>query len=70
MDRYERVIAVCSQSGEDLNAWLVGQGHAVAYRKYSLDYVPQEEAAHTERLGMWAGRFVMPWLWRRGERLQ
>lgn len=69
MDRYGRVIAVCSQSGIDLNGWLVRQGYAVAYRKYSLDYVPQEEAARKERLGMWSGRFVMPWLWRRGKRL-
>jgi endonuclease YncB( thermonuclease family) len=69
MDRYGRIVAVCSQSGEDLNGWLVRQGYGVAYRKYSLDYVPQEEAAHSERLGMWSGRFVMPWLWRRGERL-
>ncbi len=69
MDRYGRVIAVCSQSGIDLNGWLVRQGYGVAYRKYSLDYVPQEEAARKERLGMWSGRFVMPWLWRRGKRL-
>jgi len=53
----------------DLNGWLVRQGYAAAYRKYSLDYVPQEEAARKERLGMWSGRFVMPWLWRRGKRL-
>jgi endonuclease YncB( thermonuclease family) len=68
-DRYRRVIAICSQAGEDLNGWLVRQGYGVAYRKYSLDYVPQEEAAHKEQLGLWSGRFVMPWLWRRGERL-
>jgi endonuclease YncB( thermonuclease family) len=68
-DRYKRVIAICSQAGEDLNGWLVRQGYGVAYRKYSLDYVPQEEAAQKEQLGLWSGRFVMPWLWRRGERL-
>ncbi len=68
VDRYGRVVAVCSQSGDDLNAWLVRQGYAVAYRRYSLDYVPQEEAAKSERRGMWSGRFVMPWRWRRGER--
>ena len=68
VDRYGRVVAVCSQSGDDLNAWLVLQGYAVAYRRYSLDYVPQEEAAKSERRGMWSGRFVMPWRWRRGER--
>ena len=60
---------LCMQAGEDLNGWLVRQGYGVAYRKYSLDYVPQEKAAHKEQLGLWSGRFVMPWLWRRGERL-
>ena len=37
-DRYGRTIAVCTVSGEDINAWLVSQGWALAYRKYSLDY--------------------------------
>jgi endonuclease YncB( thermonuclease family) len=68
-DRYGRVIAVCFEGGEDLNGWLVRQGLGVAYRKYSIDYVPQEDAARREQLGLWSGRFVMPWLWRRGERL-
>jgi len=69
VDRYGRVVAICSQSGEDLNAWLVRSGYGVAYRKYALDYVAEEEAAKKERRGLWSGRFVMPWLWRRGERL-
>jgi endonuclease YncB( thermonuclease family) len=68
-DRYDRIIAVCFLSGEDLNGWMVRQGHAVAYRRYSLDYVSAEEAAEHDGLGIWSGRFVLPWLWRRGERL-
>ena len=51
-DRYGRVIAVCSQSGEDLNAWMVSQGQAVAYRRYSRDYVPMEDAARNGGLGI------------------
>lgn len=39
-DRYGRIVAVCSQSGIDLNAWMVEEGHALAYRQYSKDYVP------------------------------
>ena len=38
-DRYKRLIAVCYQDKIDLNAWLVSEGWAVAYRKYSEDYV-------------------------------
>ena len=69
-DRYGRVVAVCSIPGEDLNAWMVEQGWAVAYRKYSTDYVSHETAAKTARRGLWRGDFVEPSRWRRGERLE
>lgn len=61
-DRYERLLAVCyTPDGMDLNGWLVEQGHALAYRRYSERYVLQEEAAREGRRGVWAGRFVKPW---------
>lgn len=61
VDRYKRIVAVCRSGEEDLNAWLVRQGHAVAYRRYSTDYVTVEEAARSERRGVWAGKFTLPW---------
>ena len=68
-DRYGRVVAVCSKDGEDLNRWLVRNGWAVAYRKYSTDYVADEERAKRAKLGIWSGSFEMPWDWRaRGEK--
>jgi endonuclease YncB( thermonuclease family) len=67
-DRYRRLLATCSAAGVDLGGWLVEQGLAVAYRRYSDAYIPQEEAARRASRGLWAGRFVMPWLWRRGAR--
>ena len=68
-DRYKRLIGYCTfADGTDLNAWLVRQGHAVAYRKYSMKYVEHERAARDEGLGIWAGEFIMPWNWRRGDR--
>ena len=69
-DRYGRVIAVCYLGGTDLNAWMVSQGWAVSYRRYSEDYVNQEVAASSAGVGMWAGKFVMPWDWRRGQRIE
>ena len=39
-DRYGRSVATCRARGESLNAWLVAQGHAVAYRQYGTEYVP------------------------------
>lgn len=68
-DRYGRVIAVCFKDQEDLNGWLVSQGLAVAYRRYSQDYVGQENNAKAVSVGLWSGEFVMPWDWRRGKRL-
>ena len=64
-DRYGRVVAVCSVGGEDVNAWMVAQGWALAYRYYSHDYVGQERSASKARLGLWQGEFERPWEWRR-----
>ena len=69
-DRYGRIVAVCRLGAEDLNAWLVARGWALAYRRYSSDYVDEEAAAGAARHGIWRGDFVPPWDWRRGERLQ
>jgi hypothetical protein len=54
----------------DLNGWMVRQGWAVAYRRYSMDYVEAENAAQQARAGIWIGRFIDPASWRRGERLK
>ncbi len=68
-DRYRRVIAVCFKAGTNVNEWMVRTGWAVAYRKYSEDYVGAEETAYKRGVGIWSGEFVMPWAWRRGHRL-
>ena len=69
-DRYKRALGICYASdGTDLNGYLVSQGHALAYRRYSTQYVNQEDQARAARVGIWANDFVPPWRWRRGERL-
>jgi hypothetical protein len=68
-DQYGRVIAVCYVGSTDLNAWLVRNGWALAYRRYSREYVPEERRAEADEAGIWRGEFVPPWEWRRGERL-
>lgn len=65
VDRYGRLVAVCRKGNEDLNAWLVASGWAVAYRRYGRDYVSEENAARKARRGIWASEFMMPWDWRR-----
>ncbi len=69
IDRYGRIVAVCCLGGDDLNEWLVSEGWALAYRRYSQDYVDEEHEARTARRGIWRGEFVAPWDWRRGARL-
>ena len=54
----------------DVNAWLVAEGWALAYRQYSVAYVEQESMARQSRRGMWRGEFVSPWDWRQGKRLR
>ena len=63
-DRYGRVVAVCRRAGEDLNAWLVAEGWALAYRRHSRAYIGEEAAARAARRGIWRGEFVPPWEWR------
>ena len=65
IDRYGRVVAVCRAGQINLNAWMVSNGWAVAYRRYSKDYVRDESDAKAGRKGMWKGEFMMPWDWRR-----
>ena len=66
---YGRWISVCyvpaQGLGQDLNAWMVRQGWALAYRRYSRDYVFDEDTAKTQKRGLWTGTFLPPWLWRR-----
>lgn len=64
-DRYGRVVSVCTVGGQDLNAWMVSEGLAVAYRKYSTDYVEHEKDAQGTKRGVWNTEFEMPWDWRR-----
>ena len=64
LDRYGRVVAVCFNGNEDLNRWMVANGWAVAYKRYSLNYVADEAGAHRRQINIWSGGFEMPWDWR------
>jgi endonuclease YncB( thermonuclease family) len=67
-DRYGRVVAVCYVAGEDVGAAMVRDGWALAYRRYSTDYVDQEDEAREAGAGLWAGDFMPPWEWRHSKR--
>jgi endonuclease YncB( thermonuclease family) len=59
-DRYGRIVAVCFNGTANLNRWMVANGWAVAYRRYSEDYVVDEDAARRSRANIWSGDFDMP----------
>ena len=65
VDRYKRFIGECYKRNLNLNSWLVSNGYAVAYRKYSKKYISNEINAKNEKKGLWQGKFEMPWDFRR-----
>ena len=64
-DKYKRYLATCYKEKINLNKWMVRNGHAVAYKRYSKDYVRDEDFANENKLGLWEGSFMMPERWRK-----
>ena len=64
-DRYKRYIATCYKGKTNLNQWMVRNGYAIAYRRYSKKYVPDEDFAKENKLGLWKGKFMNPEKWRK-----
>ena len=64
-DRYRRNIGICYLKKQDINSWLVKNGYAIAYRRYSKKYIIDEQYAEDNKLGIWQGTFMEPEKWRR-----
>ncbi|MDB9529073.1 thermonuclease family protein [Oscillatoria sp. CS-180] len=66
IDRYGRTVAECFLgSGSSINATMVERGWALAYRRYTEQYLPHEDRARMRKLGIWQSSFVAPWEWRK-----
>lgn len=65
-DRYSRYVGNCSRAdGINIAGWLVENGNAVDWSKYSSGaYAGQQASAKTAGRGIWSGSFQMPWDWR------
>ncbi|WP_316159786.1 thermonuclease family protein [Bradyrhizobium sp. SZCCHNRI20481] len=66
-DQYGRTVAVCllGVPGPDLGQWLVANGHALDWPKYSQGrYGEAQRGAEKAGRGMWSGSFVEPWHYR------
>lgn len=59
-DTFGRTLARCRAGETDLNRTMVAMGYALAYRRYSMDYVSAEESAKLARRGIWSGKFEQP----------
>ena len=64
-DFYGRVLGECFVNGESLSSYLVREGFAFAYRKYSDKYILDEEYAKSNKHGMWSMKFEYPWDFRK-----
>ena len=64
-DRYKRYLATCYKDKINLNKWMVKNGFAVAYKRYSKDYDRDEDYAKKNKLGIWKGSFIRPEKWRK-----
>ena len=65
-DKYGRMVATCETAkGEDIAAWLVRNGHALDWPRYSRGrYREEQRLADQEGVGIWQGQFIEPWEWR------
>lgn len=61
-DRYKRVVGTCFRAdGAEINAWMVEQGYALDWPKYSAGkYASAQHNAMALRRGVWRGRFEQP----------
>ncbi|MDB9698613.1 thermonuclease family protein [Candidatus Pelagibacter sp.] len=67
-DQYKRSLAECFVNNESLSSYLVRSGYAFAYRKYSKKFVPDEDYARINKIGMWSMEFDYPWDYRQSKK--
>ena len=68
IDRYKRFVAKCFVKNINLNKYMVQNGWAVAYRYYSDDFIKNEEIAKKNKAGIWQGKFLDPYLFRKQQK--
>jgi len=73
-DQYNRAVAVIRYQGRDINAEMIAEGMAWAYRRYlqapyASEYLAAENTARNRRQGLWRDpKPVPPWEFRLGGR--
>ena len=68
-DQYSRLIGECFINNESLSVFMVRNGYAFDYPKYSDGkYRKYEIYAKNLSLGLWQMQFEYPWIWRKKNR--
>lgn len=68
-DRYGRTVARCAKAGQDVAGWLVSQGWAMDWPRYSGGaYAAAQDDARRSARGIWGSEFQPPWEWRASRR--
>ncbi len=66
---HQNRLGLAGTLGHALSEGMAYTGWALAERQVSERYLVFEERAQAAGRGLWKGRFVTPWDWRRGARL-
>ncbi len=71
-DQYDRFVGDCARAdGKSVQNWLVANGYALDWPRYSHGaFSGQEKAARASKRGVWQGDFQKPWEWRASQRDQ
>ena len=65
-DIYNRILAECFIKDESLSVYMVKNGYAFDYPRYSKKkYLEFQEFAKKNKLGLWNTKFEYPWIWRK-----
>ena len=68
-DSYKRHIGECFVNNESLSVYMVRNGFAFDYPKYSNEkFKKDQEFAEYYSLGLWNMKFEYPWIWREKNR--
>src|SRR5262249_8457090 len=66
LDKYGRTLGVCFLGQQDINAWMVREGHAWAFTKFARGDEKGGGGARARRIGIWQGEAVPAWEYRAG----
>ena len=69
-DDWGRDLAICYLDGRNLNAWLVEEGWAFAFRRYSMMFDLEEKSAAVNNRGLHGHVFDRPTAFRQAKRAQ